>query len=291
MQNEKPGGHGERSVAVGVLDMALWDIAAKAADVPLAELLAIRRGGSASKAIHVYAAGGYYDAGKGVDGLRHELEGYLAMGYEEVKIKVGGASTAEDLERVDAAIEVAGSPARVAVDANGRFALEAARGFGREIEHLGLRWYEEPVDPLDYAAHADLAATYAGALATGENLFSVQDVRNLLRHGGLRPDRDVLQMDPVLSYGLTEYLRMLESSTAAGWALSSCVPHGGHLLNLHAAAGLGLTAIEAYPAVFQPFGGMGDNARLEAGMVNVPDAPGIGLEQDSGIYAVLKELT
>lgn len=292
LHNEKPAGHGERSVAVGVLDMALWDLAAKAADEPLAAHVARRFGPGSRPATHVraYAAGGYYDRDKGLDGLRDELRGYLDLGYTQVKLKVGGAPLAHDLERIEAAIAVAGAPDRVAVDANARFDPATAESFGRAIESLGLLWYEEPVDPLDYAAFATLTQTYLGPLATGENLFSRQDARNLLRHGGLRPDRDVLQMDPVLSYGLTEYLGMVEDAVAAGWPRHALVPHGGHLLNLHAAAGLGLDAIEAYPMVFRPFGGFGDGTPVRDGVVRVPDAPGLGLETDSGIRAVLAEL-
>src|SRR3546814_3589645 len=82
MTNEKPGGHGERSVAVGVLDMAVWDAAAKIAGVPLYRLLADRyRGGEADDRVFVYAAGGYYYPGKDQEGLRNEFRRYLDLGY------------------------------------------------------------------------------------------------------------------------------------------------------------------------------------------------------------------
>ena len=114
------------------------------------------------------------------------------------------------------------------MDANGRFDLETALAYSRALGSLGLFWYEEAVDPLDYALQAVLGEHYAHPLATGENLFSHQDVTNLLRYGGMRPDRDYLQMDPVLSYGLVEYLRMMEALKSHGWSLRRCVPHGGH---------------------------------------------------------------
>jgi L-alanine-DL-glutamate epimerase-like enolase superfamily enzyme len=288
MRNEKPGGHGERSVAVGALDMAMWDIAAKVADVPLAVLLAARRGAEPAVSIQVYAAGGYYDRDKGIEGLRSELAGYIDAGYTAVKLKVGGSTLDDDRRRIDAAIAVAGGPAQVAIDANGRLDIATALVYAGAIADLGLKWYEEPVDPLDYDGHARLAEEYPGPLATGENLFSLPDVRNLLRYAGLRKDTDILQMDPVLSYGLSEYLRMLELIESDGWPLSACVPHGGHLLNLHAAAGLGLMAIEAYPAVFRPFGGFGDANPVEGGSVRVPDAPGLGFELDTELFAVLE---
>src|SRR5579863_8045051 len=92
MANEKPGGHGERSVAVGVLDMALWDLRAKAVGVPLWRLLADRyNGGKADPHAWVYAAGGYYYPGKGIEALQEEMRRYRGLGYACVKIKIGGA--------------------------------------------------------------------------------------------------------------------------------------------------------------------------------------------------------
>src|SRR5438477_5034441 len=83
MKNEKPGGHGERSVAVGTLDMALWDLVAKIEGKPLYQLLAGRyEGGQAESEVYVYAAGGYYYPGKGNEGLLEEIRGYLDLGYD-----------------------------------------------------------------------------------------------------------------------------------------------------------------------------------------------------------------
>ena len=280
MRNEKPGGHGERSVAVGVLDMAFWDLAAKCEDRPLHRLLADRFGnGRPDESVFVYAAGGYYAPDKGVDRLRDEVQSYLDAGYSHVKIKVGGVGPAEDLRRIEAAGNVLGSEySKLAVDANGRFDADAALEFASRIEPYGLFWFEEAGDPLDYALQAELAGRYPHSLATGENLFSMQDTRNLLRYGGMRPDRDYLQMDPALSYGLVEYLRMLEVLNDRGWSTRRCVPHGGHQFALSIAAGLGLGGNESYPGVFAPFGGFSDDAPIEDGRVRPPEAPGIGFE-------------
>src|SRR4051812_428870 len=229
MRNEKPGGHGERSVAVGVLDMALWDAVAKVRRVPLWKLLADRHnGGRYDDKAWVYAAGGYYYPGKDIDALQDEMKHYLGLGYSCVKMKVGGVPLADDLKRIEAVLKIVGAGERLAVDVNGKFDLPTALAFGKAIEGYGLRWYEEPLDPLDYLAHAALATQYAPPLATGENLFSMQDARNLVRHGGLRPDRDILQYDPALSYGLVEYLRTIDMLKANGWSPRRCVPHGGH---------------------------------------------------------------
>ena len=98
---------------------------------------------------------------------------------------------------------------RLAVDANGRFDLPTAIAYAKALAPYNLFWYEEAGDPLDYALQAELAQHYPPPMATGENLFSTADARNLIRYGGMRPDRDWLQFDCALSYGLVEYLRTL----------------------------------------------------------------------------------
>ena len=184
---------------------------AKIAGKPLWRLLSERfNGGRHDETVLVYPGGGYYYPGKELDGLRDEMRGYQAQGYKVVKMKIGGADLATDLARIEAVIEVAGAGDNVAVDANGRFDLATALAYGKAMQGYGLFWYEEPGDPLDYQLNAVLAEHYPGALATGENLFSAIDGKNLLRYGGLRPDRDWVQLDPALSYGLTEYLRFLD---------------------------------------------------------------------------------
>ena len=289
MANEKPGGHGERSVAVGVIDMAVWDAAAKIEGKPLYRLLADRyRGGSADDRVFVYAAGGYYYPGKDLDALKAEMQRYLDMGYRVVKMKIGGADLPEDLRRIECVLDLVGEGDRLAVDANGRFDLPSAVAWGEAMAPFGLRWYEEPLDPLDYAAHAELAKVYDGPLATGENLFSHQDARNLLRHAGLRPDRDVLQMDPVLAYGLVEYLRMQQALKEQGWSPRRCIPHGGHQFALNLAAGLGLGGNESYPRVFAPFGGFADSTPIEDGYVRLPSVPGIGFEEKSKLMDLFR---
>jgi len=291
MANEKPGGHGERSVAVGVIDMAVWDAVAKIEGKPLYRLLADRYNhGVAASRVFVYAAGGYYYPGKGTRELRDEMSRYLDAGYRVVKIKIGGASLAEDLGRIEEVLSLVSDGSRLAVDANGRFNFEDALKYGEALAPYGLRWYEEPGDPLDYQFHADLATRYQGPLATGENLFSMQDMRNLLRHAGLRKDRDILQMDPVLSYGLVEYLRMLEVLDGMGWSRDRCIPHGGHQFALHIAAGLGLGGNESYPEVFAPFGGFADDTPVENGRIGLTEVPGIGFEAKSDLMDLFRSL-
>lgn len=292
MTNEKPGGHGERSVAVGTIDMAVWDAVAKIAGVPLYKLLADRyRGGVHDEKVWVYAAGGYYYPGKDHAKLQDEVRSYLDRGYNVVKMKIGGASLQEDLARIEAVIDVVGDGSRLAVDANGRFDLETSIAYAEALRPYKLFWYEEAGDPLDYALQAELAAHYDLPMATGENLFSHQDARNLLRYGGMRPDRDWLQFDCALSYGLVEYLRTLDVMESMGWSSRRVVPHGGHQMSLNIAAGLHLGGNESYPDVFQPFGGFADGIDVIDGYVGLPDIPGVGYEAKSSLYELMKTLT
>jgi L-alanine-DL-glutamate epimerase-like enolase superfamily enzyme len=192
MSNEKPGGHGERSVAVGTIDMAVWDAVAKIAGKPLFRLLAERHGLKANPRVFVYAAGGYYYPGKGLSMLRGEMRSYLDRGYNVVKMKIGGAPIAEDQQRIEAVLEEIGSDAQLAVDANGRFDLQTAIAYANMLRQYPLFWYEEAGDPLDFQLQAALSEFYPAPMATGENLFSHQDARNLIRYGGMRSDRDWL---------------------------------------------------------------------------------------------------
>lgn len=292
MRNEKPGGHGERSVAVGVIDMALHDLAAKAAGLPLYRWISDHYGdGNPDEDVFVYAAGGYYAPGKTYTDLQDEMRGFLAAGYDVVKMKIGGADLTEDLKRIEAVLDVVdGDGSRLMVDVNGKFDLHTALEYARAIDQYGLFWYEEVGDPLDYRLNATLSENYRNSIATGENLFSLQDARNLIRYGGMRPDRDYIQVDPALGYGLTEYRRVLDMLAQHGWSSRRCIPHGGHQFSLHIAAALKLGGNESYPGEFQPTGGFTDDAVISHSRVAPGERPGIGLEGKAEFYDILKQL-
>ena len=292
MRNEKPGGHGERSVAVGVVDMALHDLAAKVAGVPLYRWISDHYGdGDPDDSVFVYAAGGYYAPGKSDSDLQDEMRRFLDAGYDVVKMKIGGAPLAEDLRRIEAVIEVLdGDGSRLAVDVNGRFDLATALAYAEALDIYGLFWYEEVGDPLDYRLNATLSEHYRNPIATGENLFSLQDARNLVRYGGMRPDRDYIQVDPALSYGLVEYRRIQDMLAQHGWSSRRCIPHGGHQFSLHIAAALKLGGNESYPGEFQPTGGFADDAVVEGSRVALDDRPGIGFEGKANFLKVLRAL-
>jgi L-alanine-DL-glutamate epimerase-like enolase superfamily enzyme len=290
MRNEKLGGHGERAGAVGVLDMAIWDATAKIEGKPLWRLLAERyRGGAVDDRIRVYAAGGHYHPEGGTRALQDELRRYRDLGHTTIKIKVGGGPHDQDMARIEAALAVVGD-GKLAVDANAAFDVARADRFLEATARFGLAWVEEIGDPLDFAFQAELAARHATPMGTGENLFSCADARNLIRYGGLRPDRDWLQVDIGLSYGLVEYLRIVAMIEAAGWSRRRCLPHAGHLFSLNAVAGLGLGGHECAPDPTLLFGGFPDGVTVEDGHVRPAELPGIGFEGKANLYRLLRDL-
>ena len=258
MAGEKPGGHGERSVAVGALDMAVWDAAAKIAGLPLHRFLAARLGRLASGApVPVYAGGGYDYPADDLHRLAGEARSLLDRGYTHLKIKIGAQPLAADLKRIETVLALLPGGERLAVDAMNRYSPGGALEAARALAPYGLRWFEDVCDPLDFEAQAAVAGAYAPPLAAGEALFSLADARNLLRYGGLRPERDVLLFDPAHCYGLPEYARIVDLFEAAGWPRAAFQPHGGHLFSLHVAAALGLGGSEANPEISSPSAGSG----------------------------------
>jgi D(-)-tartrate dehydratase len=278
MQDEKPGGHGDRASAVAAIELAAWDLKAKLEERPACQTIARCHNRIADTQVSVYAAGGYYYPDGGATRLQDEFKTYQDMGFTKFKMKVGGVSAKEDMARLEVGIRQAGSGQNVCVDANGRFNLEQAISLGKMLKPYDLRWYEEAGDPLDYDLNRLLVESYQAPVATGENLFSALDVQNLLRHGGMRAGIDIFQMDAGLSYGLTEYADMITLMESFGFDRTMAYPHGGHLLNLHIVAALNLGGCEAYPAVFQPFGGYLPDLEISDGMISLPDHPGFGLE-------------
>jgi L-alanine-DL-glutamate epimerase-like enolase superfamily enzyme len=292
MRNEKSGGHSERSVGIGTIEVAVWDAVAKIADKPLHRALAERySGGKVPDKVFVYVGGGWYEPGKGHKELQDEMRRHLDAGYTMVKIKVGGAPLDEDIRRIEAVKKVLPANAQLAVDANSKFQRDEALAYAKALAPFKLRWFEEPCDPLDFALLAEIAEHYEPPLATGENLLSTQDVENLVRFGGLTPARnDVIQIDPPQAYGIVQYGRTVEMLEKRGWPRSGLFPHGGNQMSLAIAAGFGLGGAESYPGVFGVFGGFADDARVEDGYITLSDRPGIGFEGHNQLYGVMREL-
>ncbi len=288
---EKIGGDAERSVAIGTIEVALWDAVAKIADKPLHRMLADRySGGVMPDKVFCYVGGGWYWPGQSHADLQDEMRRHLAAGYTMVKMKVGGVPLAEDCRRIEAVLQVLGHEHRLAVDANGTFDRDAALAYAKALRPFGLRWFEEPCHPLDLALHAEIASAYDAPLATGENLYSTEDVQNLVRFGGLRAGRDVIQVDPPQAYGIAAYARTVAMLEANNWRRAQLFPHGGNQMSLAIAAGFGLGGAESYPGVFGAFGGFADDARVEDGFMTLSDRPGIGFEGQTGLYQLMRGL-
>jgi L-alanine-DL-glutamate epimerase-like enolase superfamily enzyme len=290
-RREKIGGDAERSIAIGTIEVAVWDAVAKIAGLPLHRLLADRySGGRVPEKVFCYVGGGWYRPGQTVGDLQDEMRRHLDAGYTMVKMKVGGLPIAEDCRRIEAVLEVLGNEARLAVDANGKFARDEALAYAKALRPFGLRWFEEPCHPLDYALYAEIAAAYDAPLATGENLYSTQDVENLVRFGGLRAGRDFIQVDPPQAYGIAQYGETVAMLARRGWSRAQLFPHGGNQMSLAIAAGFGLGGAESYPGVFGAFGGFADDATVEDGFLSLSDRPGVGFEGQAALYALMRPL-
>jgi L-alanine-DL-glutamate epimerase-like enolase superfamily enzyme len=290
-RREKIGGDAERSIGIGTIEVAVWDAVAKIAGNPLHRLLAERySGGKVAERVSCYVGGGWYFPGQTMKDLQDEMRRHLDAGYTMVKMKVGGLPLAEDCRRIEAVLQVLGSEAKLAVDANGKFDRSESLAYAKALAPFRLRWFEEPCDPLDFALLAEIASHYDAPLATGENLYSTQDVQNLVRFGGLRADRDIVQVDPPQAYGICQYARTIDMLAREGWGRGSLFPHGGNQMSLAIAAGFGLGGAESYPGVFGAFGGFADDAKVVDGAVTLSDRPGIGFEGQAALYKLMKQL-
>ena len=283
MQGEKPGGHGERCVAVGTLDMALWDAAAKIANQPLHRFLAARFGqaGGTPARIPVYAGGGYLYPSNDIARLADEIRQFRDLGYTRAKIKIGSRGSGSGPAADRCGRGNSSGPDHLAVDAMNLYADPSALRAAAALAPLGLWWFEDICDPLDFALSARVADAYAPPIAAGEALFSCAEARLLHQYGGLRADRDILVFDPVHCYGLPGFLQIVRYLEAAGWNRKAFWPHGGHLFALHVVAALGLGGAEVNPLAFQPFRGLPEGANIVDGLAPLPDAPGIGFETHS----------
>lgn len=293
MANEKPGGDGDRAGAVGVLDMSLWDAAAKIEGVPLWRLLSERYNeDKAHDRVPVYATGGHYYPDGDLTALTDEIKGYLDQGYETIKIKCGQHGLDDDCARIEAVLALLdNNGARLAVDVNCMCSTsDETQAMADAYAPYGLAWIEEPGHPHDFELLTGLTAYYDGAIATGENLFSMSETYNLMRYGGLRADKDLIQVDPALSYGVVEYANIVRLAEAGDWPRSQMVPHAGHLLAFHTVAGLQLGAHEIAARPDFLLGGLQAGVEISGGAATLPETPGIGFETHEQLWAVLADL-
>lgn len=180
MEGEKSGGHGERCIAVGALDMAMWDLAAKTVDQPLFQFLTdtfciIKN----TADVPVYGGGGYLFPDNDLVRLKDEIQYFSDLGLEAVKIKVGSIALADDLKRVETALAAVSVGKNLAVDAMNSYSSTAAIDVANSLKNYDLKWFEDICDPLDYKTHQDVINMYAPPVSAGEALFSPSDARNL----------------------------------------------------------------------------------------------------------------
>ena len=291
MLREKPGGDAERSIPAGTIETAVWDALAKILDRPLWHVLAERfNRGAHPASVPCYVGGGWYQPENDLQRLEDEVKRHLQAGYTHLKIKAGGAPIADDLARIETALALLPGADHLAVDANAALSKERALAYAKALAPYRLRWFEEPCGPADYAMFAELAGVYDPPLATGENLFCLQDVENLLRFGGFRRDRDILQVDPPQAYGIGPYAKMVALVESFGGTRTRIFPHGGNMMSFAVAAGLGLGGCEAYPGVFGAFGGFAEGMEVRGGEIALPSHPGIGFEAQPALYSLMREL-
>jgi D(-)-tartrate dehydratase len=290
MAGEKPGGHGERCVAIGALDMAIWDAAAKIAGQPLHRFLVHRHGLDAGykQSVSVYAGGGYLYPEDDLRRLSDEIGQFVDRGFTRAKIKIGSTSLDRDLRRIEAATAQLPDSTHLAVDAMNSFGPETSIIAASTLGALGLWWFEDICDPLDFETQAHVAAIYPAPIAAGEALFSLAEAKLLDQYGGMRRERDFLVFDPVHCYGLPGYLRIVDHLSAKGWPRQAFWPHGGHLFSLHIVAAIGLGGAEVNPLAFQPFCGLADTTKISAGFADLPETPGIGFEQNNELWTAFR---
>lgn len=289
MAGEKLGGHGERCVAVGTLDMAIWDAAAKIADVPLYRFISESlQQAPPPPRVAVYASGGYPYPRDDLARLSAEIRSFADLGFTHAKIKIASAALETDLRRIEAAAKQLADASHLAVDAMNRYDAKNANKAAAALASFKLWWFEDICDPHDFETLASVAARYDSPIAAGEALFSVQEARLLDWHGGLRRGTDILLFDPVHCYGLPGYLKIIDHFVSKKWPREAFWPHGGHLFGFHLVAALRLGGAEITPAGFHPFCGV--TSKIENGHVALPEAPGIGFETHVDVWQAFRSL-
>ena len=272
------GRRGLTTQAISAIDIALWDVKAKVAGLPLWKLL-----GGFRERVPAYVAGGYYAKDKTIRDLQAEMAGYAEQGVQAVKMKVGGAAPAEDVRRVRAVRETIGPDCRLMIDANCAYRAFEAVQFARQVEDQDVFWFEEPVGADDYRGYRRVAETTSIPLAAGENEYTRYGFRDLIAVDAV----SILQPRREVCGGITEYLKIAALAQAHDFAIS---PHGSQEVHAHLSAALPNTQfLEFYPAEFDFMFGRRYHHSLALngdGTVSLPDLPGLGAEPD---YANLDE--
>lgn len=270
------GRRGMTTRAISVIDIALWDIRAKAAQMPLYKML----GGFRSR-VPTYIAGGYYEEGKGLPELAEEMRENVEMGARAIKMKVGAVPIREDVERVRVVREAIGPDVKLMVDANCAYKLYEAIQLAKRIEEFDPFWFEEPIAVDDYEGHRRLAESTSIPIATGENEYTRYGFRDLIE----RRAAAILNPDAIICGGITELVKIAHLAQAYDIDIA---PHGPQEIHVHLVAALSNGLIlEFYRDTVDPMWGKTFHHTLrlnDDGTVSPPDVPGIGIDPN---YAML----
>ena len=263
---------GRRGITTRVLsgiDIALWDIKGKVANRPLYKLL-----GGFSDKVPVYIAGGYYEEGKGLDELAQEMIESLSTGANAVKMKIGGVSIREDVERVKIVRQAIGDDIRLMVDANCAYRYYEAIEIARKMEPYDIFWFEEPINPDDYEGHKLISNATSIPIATGENEYTKYGFRDLIEKRSV----SILQPDGLIMGGVTEFMKVAAMAQAHDLPIA---PHGNQDVHVHLVSAIpnGLT-VEYYRGSTNPMWGRMFKHTLEVkdGYLMPPDRPGVCIE-------------
>jgi len=276
-------------VAIAAVDIALWDVKGKAAGMPVYKLL-----GASRDRVPCYVAGGYYREGKSVEMLARECKRYADEGFPAVKMRVGGVSLAEDIERVQAVRGAMGPDVKLMLDANGAYDVETAIQAARAFAPSDIFWFEEPVHWYDEVDGPRRVTEATGIpIATGEHARTRWQARQLLT------DSDIafMQYDAMMSGGPTEWLKVAAMCSAFNIPMA---PHHGPNIHAHLAAAVPNGVLVEYfpnPADYdseEDLYAVRYDLMREAfsvfpevvdGDMLLPDTPGWGFELDEDVVA------
>ena len=266
---------GRRGLAtrfISAVDIALWDLMGKATGQSVHKLL-----GAAQDRVPAYIAGGYYEEGKGLAGLAAEMEANLDLGAKAVKMKIGGAAIAEDVERVRIARETVGPDVKLMVDANCAYSVREAIRIARKMEPYDIFWFEEPLPPDDYRGHTRLALATTIPIATGENEYTRYGFRDLIANDAAA----IYNADAQILGGITEFMNVAALAAAHDLHIA---PHGDQEIHLHLVGAIpnGLI-VEFYRETVDANRGRIFEEKLqldEDGWLTIPQRPGLGVTPD-----------
>jgi L-alanine-DL-glutamate epimerase-like enolase superfamily enzyme len=271
------GRRGMTTRAISGIDIALWDLRAKVAGLPLYKML-----GGFRNRMPTYVTGGYYEDGKGLPELQREMQDSVEMGARAVKMKIGAVPIREDVERVKAVREAIGPDVKLLVDANCAYRAYEAIQLAQRIEEYDIFWFEEPVSPDDYDGHKRLAQMSSIPIATGENEYTRYGFRDLIATGAV----PILNADAKVLGGITEWMKVAALAQAHNLVIA---PHGSQDIHIHLVSAIsnGLL-LEFHRESTNPMWRTMYHHALrlnDDGTVSPPDEPGAGLDPNYEVLA------